>query len=67
MQADPIKPTSKQTGTKRLKLECEILLSTSAFKLNLRRYIVADHDQQNEAIQKSEEAGADTRSLSSST
>jgi len=40
VQADPIKPTLKPTGTKRLKLKCDILLSTSAFKFNLRRYIM---------------------------
>ena len=38
MQVDPIKPTLKPPGTKHLKLKCEILLSTSAFKFNLRRY-----------------------------
>ena len=38
MQVDPIKPKSKPPGTKRLKLKCDILLSTSAFKFNLRRY-----------------------------
>jgi len=42
VQADPIKPTLKPTGTKRLKLKCDILLSTSAFKYNLRRYNGAD-------------------------
>ena len=29
----------KPPGTKRLKLKCNILLSTSAFKFNVRRYI----------------------------
>ena len=29
----------KAPGTKRLKLKCDVLLSTSAVKLNLRRYI----------------------------
>ena len=38
MQADPIKPTLKPTGTKRLKVKCDILLSTSALKIDLRRY-----------------------------
>jgi len=28
----------KPPGTKRLKLHCDILLSTSAFNFNLRRY-----------------------------
>ena len=37
VQVDPIKPTLKAPGTKRLKLWCDILLSTS-FKINLRRY-----------------------------
>ena len=38
MQVDPIKPKLKPPGTKRLKLKCDILLSTSAFKFRLRRY-----------------------------
>ena len=38
MQVDPINPTLKPPGTKRLKLKCEKLLSTFAFKFNLRRY-----------------------------
>jgi len=42
VQVDPIKPRLKPLGTKRLKLECGILLSTSAFKFNLRRYTMAD-------------------------
>ena len=37
-QVHPIKPKLKPPGTKRLKLNCDILLSTSAFKFNLRRY-----------------------------
>jgi hypothetical protein len=40
VQLDPIKPTLKPTGTKRLKLKWEMLLSISAFKFNLRRYIM---------------------------
>jgi len=44
VQVDPIKPTLKPTGTERLKVKCDILLSTSAFKLNLRRYIQAFED-----------------------
>ena len=39
VQVEPIKPKLKPPGTKRLKLKCVILLSTSAFKFNLRRYI----------------------------
>jgi hypothetical protein len=38
VQADPIKPTLKPTGNKRLKLKCDVRLSTSALKPNLRRY-----------------------------
>ena len=38
VQIDPINPKLKAPGTKRLKLKCDILLSTSAFKFNLRRY-----------------------------
>ena len=38
MQVDPIKPTLKAPGTKRLKLECDKPLSNFAFKFNLRRY-----------------------------
>ena len=37
MQVDPIKPASKATGTKRLKLRYDELLSNVAFKFNLRR------------------------------
>jgi len=45
VQVDPIKPMLKPTGTKRLKLNCDILLSTSAFKLKLRRYSKAEVEQ----------------------
>jgi hypothetical protein len=38
VQVDPIKPTLKAPGNKRLKLECNELLSIFAFKFNLRRY-----------------------------
>ena len=38
MQVDPGKPKLKSLGTKRLKPKCDILVSTSAFKFNLRRY-----------------------------
>jgi len=38
VHADPIKPALKAPGTKRFKLTCDILRSTSAFKSNLRRY-----------------------------
>jgi len=35
-----MKPMSKPPGTKHLKLKCDIVLSTSAFKFNFRRYAV---------------------------
>jgi hypothetical protein len=38
VQVDPMKPKLKPPGTERLKLKCVILLSTSAFKFDLRRY-----------------------------
>jgi hypothetical protein len=38
VQVDPIKPKLKPLATKRLKVKCDILLSTTAFKFNLRRY-----------------------------
>jgi len=38
VQVLPIKPKLKLPRPQRLKLTCDILLSTSAFKLNLRRY-----------------------------
>ena len=34
VQVDPIKPNLKPPGTKLLKLKCDVLLSTSAFKFN---------------------------------
>jgi len=44
VQVDAIKPTLKAPGTKRLKLRCDVLLSTSAFKFKLRRYTMEDED-----------------------
>ena len=41
MQVDPIKPKLNPPGTKRLKLNCDKLLPTSAFKFDLRRYTTA--------------------------
>ena len=38
MQADPIKPSLKLPGTKRLKLKCDAPLSKFAFNFNLRHY-----------------------------
>jgi hypothetical protein len=34
-----MRPKLKPPGTKRLKLNCAVLLSTSTFKFSLRRYI----------------------------
>ena len=38
MQVDPINPKFKPPGTKRLKLNSDVLLSSCAFKFKLRRY-----------------------------
>ena len=38
VQGDPIKPKLKAAGTKRLKLEYDILFSNFGFKFNVRRY-----------------------------
>jgi len=38
VQVDPIKPTFKAPGAKRLKLQYDKLLSSFAFKFNLRCY-----------------------------
>jgi len=38
VQVDPIKPTFKAPGTKRLKLKYDESVSNFAFKFNLRRY-----------------------------
>jgi len=39
VQVDPVKPMLKPPGTKHWKLKCDELLSSFAFKFNLRRYI----------------------------
>ena len=52
VQVDPIKPKLKPPGTKRLKVQCDILLSTSAFHFNLRRYPVALHALLNDIAPK---------------
>jgi len=41
VQVDRIEPTLKPSVSKRLKLQCDILLSTSASTFNLRRYTSA--------------------------
>jgi hypothetical protein len=46
VQVDPIKPILKPPGTKRLELKCDILLSTFAFKVKLRRYTLVDSDDE---------------------
>jgi hypothetical protein len=40
-----MKPTLKPPGTKRLKLECDMLLSSSAFEFNLRRYTMVQQER----------------------
>ena len=45
MQVDPIKPTLKAPGAKRLKLKCDELLSSFAFNFNLRRYTSCRDDR----------------------
>ena len=40
MQVDPIRPTLKAPGSKRLKLKHDGLLSYFAFKFNMRRHIM---------------------------
>jgi hypothetical protein len=41
VQIDPIRPTLKPTGTKRLKLQYDEMLSNFAINFNLRRYTTA--------------------------
>ena len=41
VQLDPINPTLKLPGTKRLKVKYDELLSNFGFKFNLRRYNLA--------------------------
>jgi hypothetical protein len=65
VQVDPMKPKLKPPGTKRLKLRCDILLLTSAFNFNLRRYTEAKN--LTFGGERRLKAGAHTRPLSSST
>ena len=72
MQVDPIKPTLKAPGTKRLKQKCDAQLSTAAFKFNLRLYneamkLKSNAERAEKAATAAAEAGAYTRSLLSST
>jgi len=62
-----MKPKLKPPGTKRLKLKCGILLSTSAFNFNLRRYSLVHQDDRTYHLKKMSAAGAFTRSHFSST
>ena len=64
MQVDPIKPTLKAPGTKRLNLKYDELLSDVAFKFKLRRYRKGDADLM---IAGGCEVGAYTRPLFNST
>jgi len=57
VQVDHIIPNSKPPATKRLKLKCDVLLSTSAFKFNMRRYTMAVSDEA-AAAEAAEEAAA---------
>jgi len=45
VQVDPVKPTLKAPGTKRLKLKYDEPPSNFAFKFNLHRYITALSEQ----------------------
>jgi hypothetical protein len=42
MRVGPAKLELKPPGSKRLNLKCGVLLSSFAFKFNLRRYIMGD-------------------------
>ena len=64
MQVEPIKPTLKAPGSKRLKLEHGKLLSIFAFNFNLRRYsVVREHEDEleKERAAAAARAGAYTR------
>ena len=59
MQLDPVKPKLKPPGTKRL-IYCDVLLSTSAFKINLRRYNL-ERAEEIKALIDGEKHNADTQ------
>ena len=78
MQLDPVKPTLKAPGTKRLKLKSDEPLSSFAFEFKLRRYskvygqlwsLIVDAKTRRRRPDGSilTEAGAYTRSLFGST
>jgi len=58
-----MKTKLKLPGTKRLKLKCDILLSTSAFKFKLRRYTTGEalEMKENPAIQREPDGGYHVR------
>jgi hypothetical protein len=62
MHVDPIKPTLKAPGTKRLTLTCNEPLSNFAFNFNVSRYSEAPSEGLTENLQElGFEAGAYTR------
>ena len=68
VQVDPINLMLKPPGTKHLKLNCDILLPTFAFKLKLRHFSLASTTHVTVvAYSMGCQAGAYTRPLSSST
>jgi len=72
VHVDPIKPTLKAHGTRRLKLKYHTQLSSLAFNFDLRCYIeevflrLAEEDRRRDE-EGNEEAGAYTRPLCGST
>jgi len=70
VQFDSFKPKFKPLELSAGKLKCEMLLSTFAFKSNLRRYFmtcIIDSDEEADRAQLAAQAGAYTRPLLSST
>jgi len=65
VQVDPIKIELKPPGPKRLKLECDILLSMFAFKFKLRRYNEAAEELLVECQLRRQESEAASSSTSS--
>jgi len=71
VQVNPIKPTLKAPGTKRLTLKYDELLSSCAFNFNLHRYMTGAESGALPRLRRLSlqgcEAGAYTRSLFRST
>jgi hypothetical protein len=67
VQVDPIKPKSKPPGTKRLKLQCDILPSTTALKSNLHHYTKELPETLDETLAMLERMAAGGRGLYSFT